>query len=61
MCAFLREREPDFSFGHSILVYHLDEIALEKYLHGPTPHEMKLGDLTYVSGSLSPLSDEDLH
>jgi hypothetical protein len=37
LCHFLRQRQPDDSIGHSILIYHLSEADLDNFLNTPLP------------------------
>ena len=37
LAAFLRQREPDDTVNYSILVYRLNDAALDRALHGPPP------------------------
>jgi len=42
LCANLREREPDENVNHTILIYHLDQSAVDDALHGPPPYPSAL-------------------
>ena len=47
-CAGLRNVQPDFNVGNSILVFELDQKRLRALLDGPTPVEVGTGDMPYL-------------
>ena len=51
-CAGLRNVDPDFNVGNSILVFELDRKRLRALLDGPSPAEVGVGDMPYLTTSV---------
>jgi hypothetical protein len=51
-CAGLRNVDPDFNVGNSMLVFELDQKRLRALLDGPSPAEVGTGDMPYLTTSV---------